>query len=78
MNRQHPEVYPIPANFNIEIGGVGGHWVQAPGSQASDPRLRFDTAGLEFVTARADFAFETTLSGRGYVPVLRKLKSAKG
>lgn len=30
----------------------------------------------EFTRAGTDFAFETTLSGRGYVPVLRKLKTA--
>src|SRR5438445_12268892 len=29
----------------------------------------------EFVAARADFAFETTLSGRTYVPLLQKAKT---
>jgi predicted ABC-type ATPase len=29
----------------------------------------------EFTRARTDSAFETTLSGRGYVPLLRKVKS---
>ena len=30
----------------------------------------------EFTGARVDFAFETTLSGRSYVPLLRKMKTA--
>ncbi len=30
----------------------------------------------EFTEAQKDFAFETTLSGRGYVPVLRRVKEA--
>jgi predicted ABC-type ATPase len=30
----------------------------------------------EFTRAEADFAFETTLSGRSYAPLLRKMKSA--
>ena len=30
----------------------------------------------EFTEARVDFAFETTLSGRSYVPLLRKMKAA--
>jgi predicted ABC-type ATPase len=30
----------------------------------------------EFTKARVDFAFETTLSGRSYVPLLRKMKAA--
>jgi predicted ABC-type ATPase len=30
----------------------------------------------EFTEARADFAFETTLSGRAYVPLLRRVKKA--
>jgi predicted ABC-type ATPase len=30
----------------------------------------------EFSGARKDFAFETTLSGRGYVPLLREMKKA--
>ena len=30
----------------------------------------------EFTKARTDFAFETTLSGRGYVALLRKMKRA--
>lgn len=31
---------------------------------------------VEFTAAKADFAFETTLSGRSYVPCLRKIKAA--
>jgi predicted ABC-type ATPase len=31
---------------------------------------------VEFTKARVDFAFETTLSGRSYVPLLRKMKTA--
>ncbi len=30
----------------------------------------------EFTEARTDFAFETTLSGRAYVPLLRKVKKS--
>ena len=30
----------------------------------------------EFTEARVDFAFETTLSGRAYVPLLRRVKNA--
>ncbi len=30
----------------------------------------------EFSEAKMDFAFETTLSGRGYVPLMRKMKRA--
>jgi len=30
----------------------------------------------EFTEARTDFAFETTLSGRSYAPLLRKMKTA--
>jgi predicted ABC-type ATPase len=30
----------------------------------------------EFTKARKDFAFETTLSGRSYLPLLRKMKAA--
>jgi len=30
----------------------------------------------EFTKARSDFAFETTLSGRAYVPLLRRVKKA--
>jgi len=30
----------------------------------------------EFTNARADFAFETTLSGRAYVPLLRRMKQS--
>ena len=30
----------------------------------------------EFTKARVDFAFETTLAGRSYVPLLRKMKAA--
>jgi predicted ABC-type ATPase len=42
--------------------------------------LRAGRAMLERIAestrARTDFAFETTLSGRGYVPLLRKMKKA--
>src|SRR5512140_1098883 len=30
----------------------------------------------EFTQARKDFGFETTMSGRGYVPLLRRMKSS--
>src|SRR5205809_4384824 len=30
----------------------------------------------EFTAVRSDFAFETTLSGRSYVPLLRRMKKA--
>src|SRR2546428_4745856 len=42
--------------------------------------LRAGRAALErmaeFMRARTDFAFETTLSGRTYVPLLRKAKNS--
>jgi len=54
----------------------------AVGLSGFDPDASAITAGRimlerldELATARADFAFETTLSGRSYAPFLRQLKA---
>ena len=55
----------------------------ARGLSPFDPNAALLRAGrtvleriAEFTDARTDFAFETTLSGRAYVPILRRVKQA--
>lgn len=55
----------------------------ARGLSPFDPNAALFRAGrtlleriAEFTEARTDFAFETTLSGRAYVPLLRRVKKA--
>lgn len=57
--------------------------LMARGLSPFDPEASLLRAGrmvleriAEFTRARVDFAFETTLSGRAYVPLLRRLKKA--